>query len=337
MSNIAHIPPLPSRLEPLGAPRDRNVGPRFQRREDGTEAPQRPSRGPPGGGNGGRGGRDGRDGRGGNYRSRGRQFDRHSGTGIIDSEKKENQGWGEPINSQQESWGEQPSQEGSLGSEPINSQQESWGEQPSQEGSWGEPIVAQETKEWVAPEETFAESNTEKITVEATAEVVIEEEEVLKTYDDYLAEKAKKLLNVSLPDARKPNEGSDDTKWKDTVVLEKSEEEEVFFVGGKASEQGQRTKTTSKKEKVFLDIEQRFTERSSRGDGFRGGRGRGRGGDRDRPQRGGDRPQRGGDRPQLGGDRPQRGGDRGAPPRHDRANGAVDVDDESAFPSLGSR
>ncbi|RUS13146.1 hypothetical protein BC937DRAFT_86268, partial [Endogone sp. FLAS-F59071] len=76
------------------APRDRNnVGPRFQRRaEDGSEPTPRSFRGAPGGSRGQRGG----------ARGRGRQYDRHSATGIIDSEKKETQGWGDITTSQQE-------------------------------------------------------------------------------------------------------------------------------------------------------------------------------------------------------------------------------------------
>lgn len=56
----------------------------------------------------------------------------------------------------------------------------------------------------------------------------VEPEEVVKTLDEYLAEKANKSLNVNLPEARKANEGSDDTKWKDTVAFVKSEEPELF-------------------------------------------------------------------------------------------------------------
>lgn len=68
---FSYIPPLVS----TPAPRDRNnVGPRLQRRaEDGSEPSSRSFRGAPGGNRGPRGG----------FRGRGRQYDRHSATGIV--------------------------------------------------------------------------------------------------------------------------------------------------------------------------------------------------------------------------------------------------------------
>lgn len=48
--------------------------------------------------------------------------------------------------------------------------------------------------------------------------------EVQKTLEEYLAEKKK----LGADAARKANEGSDDSQWKDAVVLKK--EEEDFFV-----------------------------------------------------------------------------------------------------------
>ena len=47
------------------------------------------------------------------------------------------------------------------------------------------------------------------------------EELVTKTYDEYLVEKSKKSINISLP-VRKPNEGADETKWKDLVPIKRS-------------------------------------------------------------------------------------------------------------------
>jgi plasminogen activator inhibitor 1 RNA-binding protein len=65
-----------------------------------------------------------------------------------------------------------------------------------------------------------------------TEEAVVEEEpeEQTKTLDEYLASK-KQAAASALPEPRKPNEGSDDAKWKDAVALEKPEEEDFF--GGK--------------------------------------------------------------------------------------------------------
>jgi hypothetical protein len=66
---------------------------------------------------------------------------------------------------------------------------------------------------------------------DTTEEAVAEEEpeEQTKTLEEYLA--TKKAAAAALPEARKPNEGADDTKWKDAVALEKPEEEDFF--GGK--------------------------------------------------------------------------------------------------------
>jgi plasminogen activator inhibitor 1 RNA-binding protein len=55
-----------------------------------------------------------------------------------------------------------------------------------------------------------------------------EPEEVVKTLDEYLAEKANKNLKVTLPEARKANEGADDAKWKDAVAFSKVEEPEYL-------------------------------------------------------------------------------------------------------------
>jgi plasminogen activator inhibitor 1 RNA-binding protein len=59
---------------------------------------------------------------------------------------------------------------------------------------------------------------------------VEESEESTKTLEEYLDEK-KASQNFRLQQQRKANEGSDDSQWKNTVVLEK--EEDVFFAGGK--------------------------------------------------------------------------------------------------------
>ncbi|KAG0341686.1 hypothetical protein BG004_005943 [Podila humilis] len=68
-----------------GKPRDGDAprGPRYDRAPRDSDAPRAPRK------DGARGGRAPRGGRHGG-------FDRHSATGIVDSEKKENKGWGEP-------------------------------------------------------------------------------------------------------------------------------------------------------------------------------------------------------------------------------------------------
>ncbi|KAI0271368.1 hypothetical protein BC834DRAFT_859159 [Gloeopeniophorella convolvens] len=130
-----------------------------------------------------------------------------------------------------------------------------------------------------------------------------EEEDNTISYDQYLAQlkEAAAAAVPKLEGVREANEGDDDV-WRDAVQRKKSEEEDAYFVG--------KTKTstkarTEKKEKVFIEIDARFDRPN------RGGRGRGT------IERG-------------------RGRGRGAP-RGGRTNGspaAVNVDDETAFPSL---
>lgn len=187
---------------------------------------------------------------------RGRQFDRHSGTGIADSEKKEKQGWGHP-----------------------------------------ETAEAEAAKDTVSPNDPAAAEEP------ATP---VEPEEVVKTLDEYLAEKANKALKVGRPEARKANEGSDDAKWKNTVEFVKTKETEYFS----AKEKSSIKKEKVRKEKVVVEIEQRFQEKSRFREERRGG------------NRGGDR----------------RGGRGGNNRRNNRqSNGpSVNLQDDSAFPSLGA-
>ncbi|KAK9728709.1 hypothetical protein K7432_000855 [Basidiobolus ranarum] len=124
------------------------------------------------------------------------------------------------------------------------------------------------------------------------------EEDNSKTLEEYYAEKAQKLaaIGVALPEARSANEGVDDSQWKDGVALAKSDEE-YFVALNKSKSKGKKEK---KQDKVAVNIQQRFNEAPKRG-GFEG---RGRGG------------------------RGARGG-RSAPKTNN-----VNVNDESAFPSL---
>ncbi|KAF5377474.1 hypothetical protein D9615_005364 [Tricholomella constricta] len=136
-----------------------------------------------------------------------------------------------------------------------------------------------------------------------------EEEDNTLTLDQYLAQqKEKETVIPKLEGTRRANEGADANIWKDVVPLEKVEED-AYFVGKTKNAPKARTK---KEEKVFLEIEARF-ERPDRG-------GRGRGG-------------RGGDR---GGDRARGGRGRGGGIRSPRQATApvVNVDDQTAFPSL---
>ncbi|KAI9024293.1 hypothetical protein CLU79DRAFT_746474 [Phycomyces nitens] len=180
-------------------------------------------------------------------------------------------------------------------------------------------IADSEKKEkqgWGHPESAQAEASADTPTAAdpASAEketpIIPEEpEEIVKTLDEYLAEKAAKALKVALPESRKANEGSDDAKWKDSVAFVKVEEPD-FFVA-KETKTIKKTEKV-KKEKVLIEIEQRFQEkarpafREERRSGPAGGERRGRG-----------------------------NGRRNNAPR--QTNGpAVNLQDDSLFPSLGA-
>lgn len=206
--------------------------------------------------------------RGGYQGGRGRVFDRHSGN-HRDSEKKESQGWGEPTASYDDAAPALP---------------------PAEEAA-----VAEEKPE-----------DPEAIAAAAERRRIQEEEEKQKTFEEYLAEKAKATPAVNLPSARKANEGADNSQWKDAVVYERIEEEENPLFTGKE----QALKARKQKErptKTHLDIVQKFAE-APRADRGRGGRGGARGG--------------------YNGD------------RNDRKGGnerSLNMGDENAFPTLGGK
>ncbi|KAJ1959577.1 hypothetical protein IWQ62_004554 [Dispira parvispora] len=216
--------------------------------ETGTPFAERSSRGA----RSARGGRGrGRGGRGGD------SMDRHSRTGMYDSTKKINQGWGKPVE----------------GSAPLN---------PDEPAAQKEEATGDEAKKG---EEQVAE----------------EPAEVIKTLDDFKKESAKAAALAAKP-ARKANEGVTDPKLQGGEVLENTQEE--FFSAKNASKSSRKAK--ARKSKVLVDIEQRFNATR-------------RGGHRE------DRPSRG------------RGGRGGSSSNRSAAGGAVNVQDERAFPTLGGR
>ncbi|KAL0632971.1 hypothetical protein Q9L58_008129 [Maublancomyces gigas] len=246
-----------------------------------------------------RGGRGGRGGGGGGGGGGGRQYDRHSQTGRVDTDKQVGQGWG--ANKGTNEWDDERA-----------------GEELAQKDAAG--IENQDPS--TAPAETPA---AEVETIEEVPEP--EPEEIVKTYDEYLAELAQRQADLGPPvEVRRPNEGSSNKKWATAKELSRKEEEEGdYFIG----ESKDKARNRERKTKQVLDIEPRFVEPR---EGSRGGSaprgGRGRGGDRGGRGRGDrDRGDRGGDR---GGDR--RGGYNG-PTRG--SGGAVNIADPSAFPSLG--
>ncbi|KAF8470573.1 hypothetical protein BDZ91DRAFT_761012 [Kalaharituber pfeilii] len=237
---------------------DRNAGRESNRSRPTDEPGARPPRG--------RGGPRGR--------GRGREYDRHSATGRVDSEKQVNQGWGSNDNE--------------------------WAEEKE-----GESIAQAEANDENVPVAAETQPVDEAETTPAVPE---EPEEKVKTYDDYLAERAAKQATLgSLPQARPPNDGREDAKWKNATVLKKDEEEEQAYFAGK---EAKARKEKERKQKQLLEIDQRFQDSYKGGRGDRGGRGRG-------DRRGG----RGGT-----------GGHRGG--RNYNGPG-VDTGDTNAFPPLG--
>ncbi|EIM92433.1 uncharacterized protein STEHIDRAFT_164715 [Stereum hirsutum FP-91666 SS1] len=256
----------------------------------------------------GRGGDRGDRGRGG--RGGGRQ-DRHSASGKVDTEKRVNQGWG--------------AEEGKaeLNAETAGAT-DAVAEEKDASNEWG--VTA--TDATAAADDPWATTTTPADGAAAVApaegekpaeegrkprEREVEEEDNTLTYEQYLAQQKEKAEAEEKLQLREANEGDD--SWKDTLAVQKkNEEEDAYFVGKSKSAPKPRAK---KEEKVFIEIDARF-ERPSRGGRGRGGdRGGGRGGERGARGRGG-----------------PRGGGRGARQNGAPAAAAVNVDDETAFPSL---
>lgn len=261
---------------------------------------------------GGRG-RGGRGGRGGPGRGRRGQYDRHSQTGRIDTDKRIHQSWGGDDGNTELKAEQAATVDAAAEGAATNEWAADAGAPVASE--WGAPDAGADA--WAAPVPDAAAATTpvaaegEKPEGRPRREREPEEEDNTLTLDQYLAQqKEKDAVIPKLENTRKANEGADANIWKDVVPLSKNEEENAYFVGKSKNAHKPRAK---KEEKVYLEIDARF-ERPDRG-----GRGRGRGGDR------------GGDRGDRGRGGRGRGGARGG-----RQNGtpAVNVDDQTAFPSL---
>ncbi|CAG8660511.1 1340_t:CDS:2, partial [Ambispora gerdemannii] len=220
--------------EPRSALRDRNVGPRLagrrDREEGGSEFPSRTPRGA------------------------------RAGEHLLfsDSEKKE-QAWGNATNSytdggaENETWNaNEKSGDAPGGSWGGNAKEDTnatggddknagggseWNTETPAEGgatNWDTNDGVADTTNW---KETKFDTETNQDNSGAAAAGDLSEtappvaEEVVKTLDEYLAEKKQKATSIALPEIRKPNEGVDDPKWKDAVPLQKEEEEDFLFVG----------------------------------------------------------------------------------------------------------
>jgi len=263
-----------------------------------TKGPRenRPIRNPTSGGHSSRGGQSGKA-RTPNNAGERRQFERKSGT-LPDSQKKVEHGWGADD-----------------GEAELNAEQQGEKDAQDEENAPQTPAAEKADGGWGAAEG--------EATVAPAAPVEEEEEEITKSYDEYLAERAatqnstfgkkegRQVNNETVEGTQFRREGIDD-----------------FFSG---KEKAAKARTTTKKEKVFIEFDGQFASPAGAPSGDRGGRG-GRGGDRGRGGRGGGR---GGERGARG-----TGAGRGAPrgraaPRGGRS-GAVDANDEKAFPALGA-
>ncbi|EWC44050.1 hypothetical protein DRE_01402 [Drechslerella stenobrocha 248] len=188
-------------------------------------------------------------GRGG--RGRGRQFDRHSGTGREDTEKQVSQGWG------------------------SNRGNSEWNDEQA-----GENIAqAEATNDAGAPATTEQEGQNDAAEAEAP-----EPEDKTKSFAEYQAELQSRGQVEDLPEARRAGEGTRaNKKWAEAKELVKNDDEE-YFAGEKFKQKNQK----QRKEKAVVEIDHGFidprsTRRPSGDRGNRGSRGGARG---DRPPRG---------------------------------------------------
>jgi plasminogen activator inhibitor 1 RNA-binding protein len=284
--------------------------------EDASEAPKRfdgekARRGGTRGRGEGRGDGRGRGrGRGG---PRGDRPDRHSATGLVDSDKKLHQGWGGDTGD-----GEQLAE--AQGAADAAAATGDWSGAPAGESSgWDAPAGEATNADGTAPAPANEESEARKAYRERRQKED-EEDESLVTFDEY-----RKTRNSGLDALVPALEGrkveADESAPKGATKLVKDEDEANYFVGGKTKSNAGRARAP--KEKQLIEIDARF-DRPNRGGGERGGGGRG--GPRGRGEGRGD--YRGAGR---GG---PRGAPRGGPPRSSGPQKEVNVDDANAFPSL---
>ncbi|KAI0335316.1 hypothetical protein GY45DRAFT_1317252 [Cubamyces sp. BRFM 1775] len=192
------------------------------------------------------------------------------------------------------------------GDEPVselNAEAAAATDAAAEKSEWTNPTG--EGDAWAASAETPAEgaaASAEKAEGRKPREP--EEEDNTLTLDEYL--KKKQALDI-VPklEARKV----DDADLKNAVIITKKDEDEDAYFVGKTKSSAPKPKA-KKEEKIYIEIDARF-ERPSRG-------GRGRGGDR-----GGERGTRGRGR-----------GGRGRAANGNNSTPALNVADETAFPSL---
>jgi len=268
----------------------------------------------------GRGGR----GRDGDRPERGRPYDKHSQTAIVDTDKKVEQGWGADTGTAElaaETGGEADAQTTTWEDAATTAITDWANATPGADAAaWADPNPT-DTSGWGVPADGEAAANADNgKPAHKSRRDDEEEEDNTLTLDEYLAKKkAEDSAVPKLEGGRKIG----DADWKDAVPLVKDENDVVYFAGKAKSVPKPRTK---KEEKISILIDGHF-DRPGR-DGGRGRGGRGRGGDRGDRGRGGGGSGRGG-----------RGGRRGESLGNGDSWGnnakPVDVDDQSAFPSLG--
>jgi len=155
----------------------------------------------------------------GEVRGNRRLFDRHSGTGRSQKENKKGGAgkgnWGTPVDDQQVALEE------------------------------GAKVEAEQTKK--EGEEATPAEETAQTSVKTEGQTEAEEEdEKVRTLDEYLTEKKGKVPAAALPAQRVVDESEQQTKWKDFVPL-KREEEDLFSVEGKQKKEKGAKETGSKK------------------------------------------------------------------------------------------
>jgi plasminogen activator inhibitor 1 RNA-binding protein len=149
---------------------------------------------------------------------------------YSDSDKKVHQSWGgDDGNTElkvEEAATVDAAAEGAAGNE--------WGTEAAAAGdAWGAPAAAADDA-WALPttsgDEPAMPTEGDKNEGRRAREREQEEEDNTLTLDQYLAQKAEKEASL-LPklEARKANEGVDDSLWKDVVQVQKGDEEEAYF------------------------------------------------------------------------------------------------------------
>ncbi|KAK8199041.1 hypothetical protein HDK77DRAFT_431574 [Phyllosticta capitalensis] len=188
------------------------------------------------------------------------------------------------------------------------------------EKGWGGDDGTKELADEVAGENIAKEEEAADVDAEANGAAEAKLEDKVKSYDEYLADLVEKKAQLNAGVAiRKPNEGAG-KKFPEGKPVERKVED--YFAG----ESKDKTRERRTKDKNQIDLGDIYGRGEERSGGFRGGRGGGRGG------RGGPRGE--GNFRGEGRGRGGRGGPRGGP--RGAAAGNVNINDASAFPSLGA-